>query len=161
MRRLRPFGKFLCCYLPGLGGAVLLGRLAAPSAPALAPLVLVSAGFLAFAVAVSVAVSVAAAPRARRGRAGEGDGPVLATLSIRRHRRRHATGFALAGAAGGAAALRFSGDGLAAGLTLWPTAWHLLLSVVVLFVVAWLIIGETACSQEAIRRALLDEVERT
>lgn len=160
MRRLRPFGKFLCCYLPGLGVAVLLGRLAAPSAPALAPLVLVSAGFLAFAVAVSVAVSVATAPRARRGQDG-GDGPVLAMLSIRRHRRRHAMGFALAGAAGGAAALRLSGDGLAAGLTVWPTAGHLLLSVAVLFVAAWLIIGETACSQEAIRRALLDEVERT
>lgn len=156
MRRLRPFGKFLCCYLPGLGLAAALGRLAGPSAPALAPLVLVSVGFLAFAVSVSVAVSVAAAPPARCGRAGE-DGPVLAMLSIRRHRCRHATGFALAGAAGGAAALRLSGDGLAAGLT----AGHLLLSVAILFVAAWLIIGETACSQEAIRRALLDEVERT
>lgn len=156
MRRLRPFGKFLCGYLPGLGVAVALGRLAGPSAPALAPLVLVSTGFLAFAVSVSVAVSVAATPGARRGRSS-GDGPVLAVLSIRRHRWRHAAGFALAGSAGGAAALRLSGDGLAAGLT----AGHLVLSVAVLFVAAWLIIGETACSQEAIRRALLDEVERT
>ncbi|WP_413873683.1 hypothetical protein [Albidovulum sp.] len=160
MRRLRPFGKFLCCYLPGLGGAVLLGRLAGPSAPMLAPLVLVSVGFLAFAVAVSVA----ATPRTRRGASGE-DGPVLAMLAIRRHRWRHAAGFALAGAAGGAVALRLSGDGLAAGLTVGLTAGltvgHLILSVAVLFVAAWLIIGEAACSQEAIRRALLDEVERT
>jgi hypothetical protein len=82
-------------------------------------------------------------------------------LAIRRHRWRHATGFALAGAAGGAVALRLSGDGLAAGLTAGQTAGHLILSVAVLFVAAWLIIGEAACSQEAIRRALLDEVERT
>ena len=152
MRLLRPFGKFLCCYPLGLAVAVALGRLAAPSAPALAPLAVVSAGFLAFAVAVSLA----ATPPAGRGRSG-GDGPVLAVLSIRRHRWRHAAGFALAGAAGGAMALRLSGDGSATALT----AGHLLLSVAVLFVAAWLIIGEAACSQEAIRRALLDEVERT
>ncbi len=155
MRRLRPFGTFLCCYLPGLAGAVVLGRLAAASAPALAPLVLMSTGFLVFAVAVSVA----ATPPVRDARSGgaAGDGAVLALLSIRRHRWRHAAGFALAGAAGGAGALRLAGTevaGLPAG------AGEIALAAAVLLLAARVIIGRAACSQEAIRRALLGEVER-
>lgn len=156
MRRPRPFGTFLFCYLPGLAGAVALGRLSAGSAPALAPLVLLSTGFLAFAVAVSVA----ATPPARDGRLGgpAGDGAVLALLSIRRHRWRHAAGFALAGSACGAVALRFAGADLAAEMP--GGAGRLALATAVLLLAARAIIGRAACSQEAIRRALLGEVER-
>ncbi len=152
MYRLRPFGSFLCCYLPGLALAVTLGRLAAPRSPVLAPLILVSVGFLAFAIAVSMAAAPAAA-RKPPGRVG----PVIAVLAIRRHRGRHAAGFALLGAAGGAAAISAGGAAAAPGLA----ASHLALSFAILFVAAWIIIGEAACSQEAIRRALLGEIERT
>lgn len=150
MRCLRPFGKFLGCYLPGLALALMLGRLAAASTPALGPLVLASLGFLAFAVAVSVA----AAPPRPRARAPR-EGSVLAILSIRRHRAGHAAGFALLGAAGGALALWIGGGALTD-----PTPGQAFLTIALLFVAAWLVIGEAACSQEAIRRALLREIER-
>jgi len=150
MRRFGPLGKFLCCYLPGLGLALALGRLAGPGP--LTPLMLLSVAFLAFAVAVSAA----ATPPARGVPPGR-EGRILAILSIRRHRWRHAAGFAVAGAAAGAVAIRLAGGGVAPLLT----AGHLALSVGVLFVAARVIIGEAACSQEAIRRALLREIERT
>lgn len=156
MRRPRPFCTFLCCYLPGLAGAVVLGRLAAASAPALAPLVLVSTGFLAFAVAVSLAATPPA--RGPRPPRGTDDGAVLALLSIRRHRWRHAAGFALAGSVCGAVALRLAGADMAPGLP--AGAGQLALAAAVLLFAARVIIGRAACSQEAIRRALLGEVER-
>lgn len=152
MTFVRPIRIFLFWLLPGQAAAAAVARLASASAPALAPAVLLSLGFLAFAAAVS-----AAARPPRRSPAADREDAVLALLGLRRNRGRYAFVFALFGVGSGAAALAASG--------LWgdmvPTPGHAALALALACLSAWLILGEAACSQAAIRRALLSEVERT
>lgn len=151
MRPLRPICIFMCVFIPAGGLAVLLGVTAATSTPDLAPALLLSFGFLAF----TVGVSAAARAPARGHAPGQGE-RVLAILDLRRNRARYALAFALlALAAAGLAAVL-----IGSALPLRISAGHAALTAVILFVAAWLTIGEAACSQAAIRRALLRERRR-
>ena len=81
MLGIRPLRPFLITFLPGAAGSVALGHFAEGAAPALAPAVLLSFGFLAFTLAVSVAATRPADP---------GKGRVLATLDlVQRKAARH------------------------------------------------------------------------
>mgnify|MGYP003378955821 CR=1 FL=1 len=82
---------------------------------------------------------------------------VEAMLALRRNRGRYALVFALMGVAAGSGAVAASGLGAALSLSFG----HGLLALALGFVSAWLILGEAACSQSAIRRALLGGRERT
>lgn len=152
MRTFHPIRLFVLSFLPSASSALLLGVLATASAPGLAPAVLLSFGFLAFALAVGVAASPPGP-----GRAGtRGAGPVLALLELRRNRCRYAFVFAVAAA--GFAVLSFR---LAAAfgidLPIAANAGHGLLALAVLFVAAWIQIVEAACSRAAVRRAFLGD----
>jgi hypothetical protein len=152
MPAFRPIRLFLVWLLPGQAVAAAIAGLAAASTPALAPAVLLSLGFLAFAVAVS-----AAARPPHRAPATDRQDAVLAVLDLRRNRGRYALVFALMGVAAGSGAVAASGLGAALSLSFG----HGLLALALGFVSAWLILGEAACSQSAIRRALLGGRERT
>lgn len=152
MPYFRPIRHFLLWLVPGQAVAAAVAGLAAGSAPALAPAVLLSLGFLAFAVAVSAA----ARPPQRTPAAGRQDA-VLAVLALRRNRLRYALAFAALGVAAGGVALVASGLVQALSLSLG----HGCLALALGFVSAWLILGEAACSQAAIRQALLGKGERT
>ncbi|WP_347313320.1 hypothetical protein [Defluviimonas sp. SAOS-178_SWC] len=150
MRNYHPIRLFVLTFLPGASSALLLGLLATASAPSLAPVVLLSFGFLAFALAVGFA---AKPPRPRRDGSGRA-GPVLALLELRRNRCRYAFVFAAAAAGFAALALRLA---LVLGIEV-PfvvNTGHVLLTLAVLFVSAWIQIGEAACSTGAVRRAFL------
>lgn len=151
MTCLRPIRHFLAWIVPGQALAALVAALAAPGSPDLAPAILLTLGFLGYAVAVS------AAARAPRGKGRRGDAAVIAVLDLRRNRSRYALAFAVLGVLAGAAALYISGLGaaIAAG------AGHVALALALGYVSSWLIIGEAACSQVAIRDALLNGRERT
>lgn len=150
MTRMRPVRLFLLWALPGQAAAAAIARLACESAPVLAPAVFLSLGFLALALAVSAAVRPEPRP-------ATGHDAVLGVLLLRRNRGGYALGFALLGVGAGTGAMA------AAGLwdVLMPTPGHLLLALALAYLSAWLLIGEAACSQAAIRRALLREVEPT
>lgn len=147
MAMSRSLPVFLAWLLPGEALASLLARLAADSAPALAFVALLSLAFLAFALAVSAAA---------RAALGAERGTVIAVLCLRRNRARQALGFALAGVAAGTAAVLAAGPAVLVAMR----PGHAVLAFALAFVAAWLILGEAVCSQAAIRRALLREVER-
>lgn len=152
MRSFHPIRLFVLSFLPGASSALLLGILAMASAPGLAPAVLLSFGFLAFALAVGRAASP---PGPRRG-GGDRAGPVLALLELRRNRCRYAFVFAVTAAGFAVLALRLAAA-FGAGLPVAANAGHLLLALAVLFVAAWIQIGEAACSTGAVRRAFLGD----
>ncbi|OYX44278.1 MAG: hypothetical protein B7Z02_05860 [Rhodobacterales bacterium 32-67-9] len=81
---------------------------------------------------------------------------MLALLELRRNRCRYALVFAVSAAGFAVIALRFA---VAVGidLPLAINAGHLLLTLAVLFVAAWIQIGEAACTKGAVRRALLGD----
>ncbi len=147
MRKFHPIRLFVLTFLPGASAALLLGVLATASAPGLAPAVLLSFGFLAFALAVGLAASPSGPG---------GAGPVLALLDLRRNRCRYAFVFAVAAAGFAVLALRLAAA-FGFDLPLAVNAGHVLLALAVLFVAAWIQIGEAACSKGAVRRALLGD----
>ncbi len=152
MRNFHPIRLFVLAFLPGATSALLLGVLATASAPGFAPAVLVSFGFLAFALAVGLAASP---PGLRRGGADRSV-PVLALLAMRRNRCRYAFVFAVAAAGFAVLALRLV-SAFGVEMPLATNAGHVLLTLAVLFVAAWIQIGEAACSRGAVRRALLGD----
>ena len=152
MRKFHPIRLFVLTFLPGASAALLLGVLATASAPGLAPAVLLSFGFLAFALAVGLAASPSGPGGAGPGAAG----PVLALLDLRRNRCRYAFVFAVAAAGFAVLALRLAAA-FGFDLPLAVNAGHVLLALAVLFVAAWIQIGEAACSKGAVRRALLGD----
>ncbi len=156
MRNFYPLRSFILYFLPGAFFAVLLGLLAMPSAPGLAPTLLLSFGFLAYALAVGSATSPSGPFRSGSDRAG----PVLAILALRRNRCRYAFVFALAAAGFGAMAQQVA-KAVGMPLPVVVNAGHLALTLAVLFIAAWVQIGEAACSQGAIRRALLGNRDET
>ena len=136
-------------FLPGAASAVALAHFTERSVPALAPAVLLSFGFLAFTLAVSVASTRPSAPGKTR---------VLATLDLRRHRDRYAALFASVSVLvwiGSEWLLAILGIRVMAGFGVG----HVLLMLALLFVSAWFVIGDAACSRDAIRKALLSARE--
>ncbi|MGB5836230.1 MAG: hypothetical protein WBH14_04195 [Albidovulum sp.] len=145
---------FLIYFVPGSALALVLGTLSMESAPGLAPIVLLTLGFAAFAVAVGRAASLPS-HKSGRGRMRA----VEALLELRRHRLRYALVFSLAGTSlTGTALLAIAGAGYDVPMVASP---GLFIQVVAtLFVVAWVLIGETACTNDAIRRALVAHRDR-
>ncbi|WP_108852446.1 hypothetical protein [Albidovulum aquaemixtae] len=124
------------------------------NAPGLAPAVLLALGFLAFALAVGRA-SAPPGDAAQRGRFHA----IERLLLLRRNRARYAFVFAAAGTVLATATLvGFAGIGteipLHAGLGL------VLQMLAIFFVAAWVLIGEVACTHDAIRRALKEAREQ-
>lgn len=150
MVHFRPARIFLVTFLPGAAGAAALGNSALVAAPALGPAVMLTLGFLAYALGVTFATASSGA---------RGKGALLLAFDLRRRRGRLAGLFA--GIATGVWVACDWGSallGLDRAIPLGPG--HLALAFALLFVAAWFIIGETAGSQVAIRRALLSARDR-
>lgn len=111
---------------------------------------------LVLAMLVLLAGFVAAVLAAAKGRPGAGPATVRHVLAMRESRLQLACGFA---AIGTAAALAIRAGSALIGRPLLPQAgWAAaVLLFALLFVIAWLVIGEAACTSRAIRRALMDE----
>lgn len=138
---------FALIFLPAAFAAGAQGVALSQAAPGLAmvlALLLLLAGFV-------LAVLAAA-----KGRPGAGRSTVRHVLAMREGRLVLAGRFA---AIGTAAALAVRAGTVMIGRPLWPEAGAAAaaLTFALLFVVAWLVIGEAACTGRAIRRALIDE----
>lgn len=119
------------------------------NAPGLAPIVFLSLGFVAFALAVGRAASPLE-DASQRGRFTA----IEALLHLRRNRSRYALIYAVVGTVLAVAILR----GLAAfgfDVPLEVGKGVVAQMLAVLFVAAWALINDIACSNDAMRRALL------
>ena len=148
-RRFQPFRVFLALFLPWACMAALTAAFARPSAPGLSPAIFLSIGFLAFVLAVDCAASVNIPGVMRLDHAP----PIHRVLAMRKNRLWYAFAFAATAVAFAIAApIALGLLGLFAPMEFSLGQSALLASILVS--VAWVVIGEAACSQTAIRRAL-------
>lgn len=144
-----PMRAFAMIFLPAALTAGMLVAALSSLAPALSgvlAMLMLLAGF------------VLAVRGAATGHLGPGQATVRHILAMREARLRNACRFA---AIGTGAALAVGAGAAAIGAPLLPGAGAgaAALLFALLFVVAWLVIGEAACTGRAIRRALLGERE--
>lgn len=139
---------FLLFFVPGGGLALLLAFLAAPRIPGYAGMILLGIGFLAFVIATGAATACSLACAGRGGAE-----PVLRVLDLRRNRGRYAFLFAVTAAATVDLALRLA---LSLGIDAPEAAGPLAFfgAVALLFVVAWIMIGDRAGTTQTLLRAL-------
>lgn len=150
MRYPGPMRAFAMIFLPAAFSAGAQGVVLSALAPGLALMlafILLLAGFV-------LAVLAAA-----KGRLGSGRATVCQVLAMREGRLVLACRFA---AIGTAVALAVRAGTTVIGRPLLPETGvaAAMLLFALLFVIAWLVIGEVACTGRAIRRALLDERTR-
>ncbi|MEZ5779424.1 MAG: hypothetical protein R3E44_13775 [Paracoccaceae bacterium] len=138
----RPIRLFLARFLPGAGLALVLALVVSPVRPSFGPPLLSVLGLIVFARAVSSVACPSLGPR----RDPMGVQPIAVILALRRHQLRYAVTFSLCGAA----AFSLAGAALPVAFGAGAGA----LGAAVLFLVAWGLIGSTACSPDAIRKAL-------
>jgi hypothetical protein len=149
IKPFQPFRVFLMLFLPVASTATLLAVLAQYTAPALAPAMALSLGFLGFLFAVDGAAS----GKIFGFMMLEHSPPINRVLAMRKNRLWHAFSFSATGVAflvlvpAGIKML-----GMAPPLAM--SFGHCLLVAAILVTSAWVVIGEAACSQTAIRRAL-------
>lgn len=139
---------FLLFFVPGGGLALLLAFLAAPRIPGYAGMILLGVGFLAFVIATGAAMACSLACVGRGGTE-----PVLRVLDLRRNRGRYAFLFAVTAAASVDMAVRLALSlGIDSPEATGPLAF--LGVVTLLFIVAWLMIGDRAGTTQTLLRAL-------
>ncbi|MFZ1726665.1 MAG: hypothetical protein WBO29_04475 [Albidovulum sp.] len=148
-KKFHPFRVFLMLFLPWTSLALLTAVFARFSAPDLAPIIFLSIGFLAFVFAVDCAAS----GRIPGVMTLEHTPPIRRVLEMRKNRLWYAFSFAATAVAFTVASpIALGFVGLAAPMTFAFGQSVLLASILV--IAAWVVIGEAACSQTAIRRAL-------
>lgn len=137
------------CFVPGAVLSLTICAMLARWFPGFPPLVLPLAGFVAFAIAVGVAADPPRAFGPRQERIES----VLGLLELRRNRTRYAFVFAVAAAVFAEIGLRMAGS-LGIAIPFDGNALELAVTAGLLFAAAWIQIGRSACSSDAIHRAL-------